>query len=199
MSLTVLALLLLLLISFGNGYNNTSTEFPFHISYSRTNNQILEFPSLPVSEELILNDIDCKSQVLYLSDPQNCLTSLFLTNNFSLFYPFRPYDSSSNNITFFNCSSVGQHHLKSRNAYLDAQDMLSCPIYAADSTESVIDLDLLCCTRMFDKVLPIEASDIRQNKLQLSWLGTNFQSQCLELHNKSKKNKTIIILETIGE
>jgi hypothetical protein len=77
--------------------------------------------------------------------------------------------------------------------------MLSCPIYAADSTESVIDLDLLCCTRMFDKVLPIEASDIRQNKLQLSWLGTNFQSQCLELHNKSKKNKTIIILETIGE
>jgi hypothetical protein len=199
MSLTVLALLLLLFISFGNGYNNTSTEFPFHISYSRTNNQILEFPSLPVSEEFILNDIDCKSQVLYLSHPQNCLTSLFLTNNFSLFYPFRPYDSSSNNITFFNCSSVGQHHLKSRNAYLDAQDMLSCPIYAADSTESVIDLDLLCCTRMFDKVLPIEASDIRQNKLQLSWLGTNFQSQCLELHNKSKKNKTIIILETIGE
>jgi hypothetical protein len=52
---------------------------------------------------------------------------------------------------------------------------------------------------MFDKLLPIEAFYIRQNDLPLSWLGTNFQSQCLELHNKSKKKQTLIILETIGE
>jgi hypothetical protein len=78
--------------------------------------------------------------------------------------------------------------------------MLSCPIYLADSTESVVELDLLRCTRMFDKVLPIEAIDIRGNNLHMNWSETNFDSQCLEyeLHNKSKNN-TSIILETIGE
>ncbi|GAU21213.1 hypothetical protein TSUD_11300 [Trifolium subterraneum] len=76
--------------------------------------------------------------------------------------------------------------------------MLSCPIYVADSTESVVDLDLLRCTRMLDKVLPIQASDIRLNSVILTWSKTNFPSQCLELHNRSKKNHTSIILETIG-
>ncbi|KAK2453200.1 rust resistance kinase Lr10 [Trifolium repens] len=78
--------------------------------------------------------------------------------------------------------------------------MLSCPIYVADSTESVVKLDLLRCTRMFDKVLPTKASYIRGNYLNMNWSETNFDSQCLEceLHNKSKKNHTSIILETIG-
>ncbi|PNX97227.1 receptor-like protein kinase, partial [Trifolium pratense] len=76
--------------------------------------------------------------------------------------------------------------------------MLSCPIYVAESTESVVELDLLSCTRMFVKVLPIWAFGIGQNSLSLSWSKTNFRSQCLELHNKSKKNHTSIILETIG-
>ncbi|CAJ2674662.1 unnamed protein product [Trifolium pratense] len=200
MSLTIQALLLLLFISFGNGQNNNnaSIECPFHLSCSRKN-QILKFPSLPVSQELIVKDIDCKSQVLYLSHPLNCLSSLFLTHNFSLFYPFQTDYPYSSNITFFNCSSVRQHHLKSTDqTYPIAQDMLSCPIYVADSTESVVDLDLLRCTRMFVKVLPTEASDIRQNMVRLYWSETNFQSQFLVLHNRSKKNHTFIILETIG-
>ncbi|WJX10094.1 hypothetical protein P8452_00857 [Trifolium repens] len=82
--------------------------------------------------------------------------------------------------------------------------MLSCPIYAADFTQSFIKLDLLRCTRMFDKVLPIEYSDIRDNGFYLSWSETNFDSQCLEdqyelpLPNKLKKNDTSIILVTTG-
>jgi hypothetical protein len=203
MSLTILAQLLLLFISFVNGQNNNnmSIECPFHISCSHTYNQILKFPSLPVSEKLILNDIDCKFQVLDLSHPKKCFSSFFLTYNFSVFYPFRS-NFPFRNITFFNCSSVTQHHLKSRDqTYTYAQDMLSCPIYVADSTESVVKLDLLRCTRMFDKVLPTKASYIRGNYLHMNWSETNFDSQCLEyeLHNKSKKNHTSIILETIGE
>ncbi|CAJ2674654.1 unnamed protein product [Trifolium pratense] len=209
-------LLLLLLISFVNGLNNnknSSIECPFRLSCS-DNDQIIEFPALPVPVKLRVTYINCKSQYLYLSDPQNCLSSIFLTHNFSLFYPLRPYVScckkgayfsSSNNFTFFNCSSVGEHHLKSWDQITaDAQDMLSCPIYVADSTQSFIKLDLLSCTRMFEKVLPIEASDIRDNGFYLSWSETNFDSQCLDdqyelpLPKKSKKNDKSIILVTTG-
>jgi hypothetical protein len=168
-------------------------------------NQILEFPALPNPVKLLAKRIDCKSQTLRLSDPQNCLSSLLSTHNISLFYPFQiqPLSSSNNIITFFNCSSLRQHYLKSSeySIYANPQDMLSCPIYLADSTESVVELDLLRCTRMFDKVLPVDVTNIRGNYLHVNWSETNFDSQCLEyeLHNKSKKNHTSIILETIGE
>jgi hypothetical protein len=205
---SLVLLLLLLLISFVNGQSNnknSSIECPFRLSCSDIN-QILEFPALPIPVKLRVTYINCKSQRLFLSDPQNCLSSLFLTHNFSLFYPFRSYFSSSNNITFFNCSSVREHHLKSWDQTVsDAQDMLSCPIYAADFTQSFIKLDLLRCTRMFDKVLPIEYSYIRDNGFYLTWSETNFDSQCLEdqyelpLPSKSKKNNTSIILVTTGE
>ncbi|CAJ2674640.1 rust resistance kinase Lr10-like [Trifolium pratense] len=205
MSLTILALLLLLM-NLGNGQiliNNSSIECPFRLSCSRYTDsrhkdQILEFLSLPISEKIVVTYINCESQEIILSHQQNCLSSFFLTHNVSVFYPFRS-NYGLRNITFFNCSSVQQHHLKSwdqRNP--DAQDMLSCPIYVAESTESVVELDLLSCTRMFVKVLPIWAFGIGQNSLSLSWSKTNFRSQCLELHNKSKKNHTSIILETIG-
>jgi len=205
MSLTILALLLLLSINLVNGQNNdnSSVECPFRLSCSRYKNQYLEFPSKPVSKKFLIRDIDCKLKNLVLSDSQKCLPRLFLTNNFSLFYPFQS-DSSYNNITFFNCSSVGVHHLKSwdqRNP--GVQDMLSCPIYATDSTDSVVELDLLSCTRMFDKVLPVSARfDIMYNTVSLSWSETTFPSQCLEydqLHHKSKKKLTSIILVTTGE
>jgi len=206
MSLTVLALLLLLVsVNLVNGQNNdnSSVECPFRLSCSRYKNQYLEFPSKPVSKKFLIRDIDCKLKNLVLSDSQKCLPRLFLTNNFSLFYPFQS-DSSYNNITFFNCSSVGVHHLKSwyqRNP--GVQDMLSCPIYATDPYESVVDLDLLSCTRMFDKVLPVSARfHIMFNTVRLSWSETTFPSQCLEydqLHHKSKKKLTSIILVTTGE
>jgi hypothetical protein len=209
MSLIILALLQLLLMNLGNGQilnnNNSSIECPFRLSCSQygvqDKDQILEFRSLPKSEKMVVTFLDCKFEEITLSHQQNCLSSLFLTHNVSVFYPFRS-EFPFRNITFFNCSSVTQHHLKSRDqTYTYAQDMLSCPIYVADSTESVVKLDLLRCTRMFDKVLPTKASYIRGNYLHMNWSETNFDSQCLEyeLHNKSKKNHTSIILETIGE
>jgi hypothetical protein len=172
MSLTILAQLLLVLINLVNGQNNnnSSVECPFRLSCLaniQNNNQFLEFPALPNPVKLLAKRIDCKSQTLRLSDPQNCLSSLLSTHNISLFYPFQiqPLSSSNNIITFFNCSSLRQHYLKSSeySSYAEPQDILSCPIYVADSTESVVELDLLRCTRMFDKVLPIEASQIRGN------------------------------------
>jgi len=150
---------LLLLMNLVNGQNNDNSSFecPFRLSCSRKKNQIIEFPADPVPVKLLVTDIDCQSQQLYLSHPQNCLSSIFVTHNFSLFYPFSlaslfNLPSSVNNITFFNCSSVGQHLRSREQANPGAQDMLSCPIYVADSSESVIELDLLRCTGMFDKV-----------------------------------------------
>lgn len=202
---TILALLLLQQqIKHGNGLNNNNSSIrcPFRLSCSPNKNQVLEFPSLP--EKFIVNSIDCESKELYLYHPQNCFSSLLLTHNLSLFYPFRlqsDFRFRSYNVTFFNCSSVRQHHLKSwDDTNPGAQDILSCPIYVADSTESVVDLDLLRCTRILDKVFPIEALNIRLNYLGLTWSETNFDSRCLDyaLHTKSK-NHTPIILETTGE
>ncbi|KAI5394193.1 hypothetical protein KIW84_061044, partial [Lathyrus oleraceus] len=206
MSVTIiLALLLLQIMNFVNCLNNnySSIRCPFRLSCSNNKQQILEFPSLPVSEKFIVEDIDCKRKRIVLSDSHNCFSSLFLRHNVSLFYPFHfqpGFRFSSNNVTFFNCSSVRQHRLKSwDDTNPGAQDMLSCPIYVADPTESIVDLDLLSCTRIFDKVLPIDAFYIRLNNLELNWTETNFDSRCLEyeLHNKSK-NHTSIILETTG-
>lgn len=203
MSLTMLALLLLLSMNLVNGQNNdnSSVECPFRLSCSRNKNQIIEFPADPVPVKLLVTDIDCQSQQLYLSHPQNCLSSIFVTHNFSLFYPFsfaslfnRP--SSVNNVTFFNCSSVGQHLRSWEQTKPGAQDMLSCPIYVADLSESVIELDLLRCTRMFDKVLPIDLS-FRNNYLKLNWSEQTFHSQCLQPQIKSKH--TSIIAATTGE
>ncbi|XP_058724648.1 rust resistance kinase Lr10-like [Vicia villosa] len=200
---TILALLLLQLIKRGNGLNNNNSSIrcPFRLSCSPNKNQILEFPSLP--EKFTVRYIDCELKELSLYHPQNCFSSLLLTHNLSLFYPFRlqsDFRFRSYNVTFFNCSSVRQHRLKSwDDTNPGAQDMLSCPIYVADSTESVVDLDLLRCTRILDKVFPIDAFNIRLNYLRLTWSETNFDSRCLEyeLRNKSK-NHTPIILETTG-
>jgi hypothetical protein len=74
--------------------------------------------------------------------------------------------------------------------------MLSCPIYVTYSDESVIELDLFPCTRMFDKVLPIDyINDIRENHLRLNWSEKTFHSQCLqyEKHNTLSKNSSIIL------
>ncbi|XP_004498420.1 rust resistance kinase Lr10-like [Cicer arietinum] len=207
MTILLALLLLLLLMKFGSCHqsNKSSIICPYRLSCSNHFNQTIEFPSLPNPTRFHVIDIDCQSQRLYLSHPQNCLSNLFLDNNFSLFFPFETPYPFSNNITFFNCSNlVGkhQHHLKSfeQYTYYDKQDMLSCPIYFADSTESVVELDLLQCTRMFDKVLPVLASELRVQYavLSLKWSETNFDSQCLEyeLHNKSKKHTSIILATT---
>ncbi|XP_057440957.1 rust resistance kinase Lr10-like isoform X2 [Lotus japonicus] len=154
---------------------------------------MIEFPALPVPVRLLVNYIDCERREILLSDPDHCLPRLFLRHNFSLFYPLRPSSSqSSYNTSFFDCSSVGQHHLRSwvQNSS-NAQDMLSCPIYVADPGESVVDLDLFQCTKMFDQVLPLFSDDVRQNSLQLEWPETNFDRGCLrcehKLKNKSKR------------
>lgn len=203
---TLLApLLMLLLINLGNGQNDPSIRCPFRLSCARRHNnqQVLEFPAFPVPARFQVIDIDCKSQELFLSDTQNCLPRLFLRNNYSLFYPFRLASPLvSYNITFFNCSSVAQHHLKSwEQTNPGVQDMLSCPIYAAGFGESVVGLDLFRCTKILDQVLPVEPIDIRLNYLRLNWSETSLDSECLEYEqqHKSKKKTISIILAAAGE
>lgn len=168
---TLLApLLMLLLINLGNGQNDPSIRCPFRLSCARRHNnqQVLEFPAFPVPARFQVIDIDCKSQELFLSDTQNCLPRLFLRNNYSLFYPFRLASPLvSYNITFFNCSSVAQHHLKSwEQTNPGAQDMLSCPIYAAGFGESVVGLDLFRCTKILDQAQLSQIELVRNKSWQ---------------------------------
>ncbi|KAK2399323.1 rust resistance kinase Lr10 [Trifolium repens] len=93
MSLTILALLQLLLMNLGNGQilnnNNSSIECPIRLSCSRYTDsrhkdQILEFRSLPISEKMAVRYINCESQEITLSHQLNCLSSFFLTQCFCI-------------------------------------------------------------------------------------------------------------------
>ncbi|XP_061336784.1 rust resistance kinase Lr10-like [Gastrolobium bilobum] len=190
--MTMLALVMLLLMNLGDAQNGPSIPCPFRVSCTQ-NNKMLEIPVVRVPVKLVVSHIDYRLQTLEAYDPENCLPELFLRLNYSSFLPFfkfvEPY-----NISFFNCSSVGQRHL--RNMYQieeDAQDMLSCPIYMAYSEQSIVDLDLISCTKLFDQVFPFSPFAIMRNSFSLVWSETNFDSRCFECTQKSKKPTSIFL------
>ncbi|KAJ1439195.1 Serine-threonine/tyrosine-protein kinase, catalytic domain [Sesbania bispinosa] len=198
--MTILSLLMVLLMKLGSAENGPSNRCPFHLSCTQ-NKLMLELPAVPVPVKLLVSVIYDETQTIVAHDPENCLPRLILKLNYSSFLPFSGADSgygARNKISFFDCSSAGKRHL--RNYYQtqdDAQDMLSCPIYAADYYEnSIVDLDLVSCTKLFDRVLPIPAYDIQSNSLVLGWSDTNIDRGCFDCKHKSKKKTTTIILST---
>ncbi|KAJ1379329.1 hypothetical protein SESBI_47003 [Sesbania bispinosa] len=199
MKILTYSLLMVLLMKLGSAQNGC----PFRLTCTQ-NKKMLELPAVPVPVKLLVSDIDYGTRTLEAHDPENCLPRLFLRLNYSSFYPFSGVDygyGDRNNISFFDCSSVGKRHL--RNNYQiqdDAQDMLSCPIYAADDFDGIIDTDLVSCTKLFefDRVLPVPAYEIQRNSLSLGWSDTNFDRSCFDCKHKSKKKTTSILLATAG-
>ena len=79
--------------------------------------------------------------------------------------------------------------------------MISCPIYVAGFYDDVVELNLVSCTKLSQRVSPLILSDesvhgIQQNSILLSWSGTILGKGCLECKHKSKKK---IILSSAGE
>ncbi|QCD99851.1 hypothetical protein DEO72_LG7g1137 [Vigna unguiculata] len=120
--------------------------------------------------KLQVTDIDYQNQEIRLTDPENYLTNKFMqVINFIRSYQLESrYDGPENNLIFFNCTSAGLPYL--RNNYM-RQDMVSCPIYMANSFESVLRLDLTSCTQMFNITAPIAA--VHYNALYLKWPKPN--------------------------
>lgn len=128
--------------------------------------------------------IGYESHRISLSDPENCLPMKFLKLNCSSCQPYRFYSYSESKIAFFNCSSVGHPHLRnSMQLSPESQDMISCPIYISNSYDSVLEYDLLSCTKMFDGYAPVTAVDLQVNELSLNWT----KPDCTECEAKGKK------------
>ncbi|XP_028774224.1 rust resistance kinase Lr10-like [Neltuma alba] len=133
---------------------------------------MVEFPSIPAlkRETFAVNNIYNESHFLHMSlrDPKRCLPRLFLERrlyNSSNIGPLE-YDNFNvtENVTFFNCSSIGSRRLRNINM---EQDMIVCPIFAASSEDSVLEWDLASCTMMFQLASPIRADQLRANYLPL--------------------------------
>ncbi|KEH40329.1 putative glycerophosphodiester phosphodiesterase, protein kinase RLK-Pelle-LRK10L-2 family [Medicago truncatula] len=209
----IMQLLMILLIKSGNahdqcresycGPNQPLIKFPFQIVKESSQDQcvypkefclyctenkktmiVLSTSSGPI--KFHVSDIDYESHSMSISDPDNCLPKKFLILNNSSFRPYR-FDSELDiKIFFFNCFSVRKQHL--RNQYQtsqESQDMITCPIYVADSDEDIVDLDLLSCTKMFDVNASMMGSDLRYNFLRLSWP----KQSCAKCESKGMKCK----------
>jgi hypothetical protein len=201
---------LVLIPLLGNAQKIPTIRCPFNISCNHHNQKIIELPAYPVPIKLIISHINYTSQVLEARDPENCLPRLLLHSNFSsAIFPFRIIDGSGlhsqfdefTNISFFDCSSLQKDY----QMYGDEQqDMISCPIYMAAFEDDMVELNLVFCTKLSQRVLPLiryfpvesyNGLTIRQTSISLSWLETNFDKGCFKCKNKSKK----IILSSAGE
>jgi len=204
----------LLIPLLGNGL--PSIGCPFNLSCTHDNKKILELPAYPLPIKLLITDINYMSHVLEARDPENCLPRLLLQSNFSSsIFPFRIIDGSGldpqfdefTNISFFDCSSLGRRYLrKDSQTYGDEQqDLISCPIYMAAFEDDMVESNLVFCTKLSQRVLPLiryfpveydyYGYTIRQTSISLSWSETNFDKGCFKCKNKSKK----IILSSAGE
>ncbi|KAK2453220.1 rust resistance kinase Lr10 [Trifolium repens] len=136
----------------------------------------------------IVNRIVYEEYFISISDPENCLPNKFLKLNNSSFLPYRFYSLFETTLSFFNCSSSRKRHLRNREQmYLNSQDISTCPIYASNSQESVLTLDLVSCTKMFDVEMSTVGlgDDLSYNQMSLSWPKT----YCTECEAKGMKCK----------
>ena len=147
------------------GEINDHCGYPgFHLSCDPTTDEtILELPAVRGPWKLIVSIIDYESQEILVSyrDKGYCLPAHF--ENLKLFsfspFQFKPYESETANITFFNCSTTDA----------STPSLFGCPVYTAGSDKSVVDLDLLFCTKMFQVSPGPLAPLIHQSPFYLKW------------------------------
>ncbi|RYR06276.1 hypothetical protein Ahy_B06g086034 [Arachis hypogaea] len=206
---TMPALLLLLLVSLnlsigicyqdGDG-DDDPVGCPVRVYCLENNTNILELPGSSSSVKLPVGYINYTSQTLQIYDPKNCLPELFLTLNYSSFYPFRyikhsldfdSYDDSlePTNCTFFDCSSVVPAGILIGGIYYE-EYLLSCPIYNSFDEDDVVEANLIFCTKLARHVLPISVCNYRTQlspSLYFGWSTKTFKSGCFLACNESNK------------
>ncbi|KOM40689.1 hypothetical protein LR48_Vigan04g088700 [Vigna angularis] len=209
-------LLILILIRSGSAHNECDREklscgrgqplirFPFQLvkeleepcSYPRLclsctekHQTMLLLPTV----KLQVNYIFYEYQKISLTDPENCFSNKFMQIiNFVQSYQFESlYYEPYSNLSFFNCTSAGHRQLRYRESYF--QDLVSCPIFISDSFESVLELDLTSCTKMFDIPSPIPST--YRYPLDLKW----FKPNCSECEAKGKRCKWKTNNDTEGD
>ncbi|KAH1215244.1 Rust resistance kinase Lr10 [Glycine max] len=213
-SILITLLLMLLLIRNGNGQNECKKlscgpgepliRFPFQLVkgikdecanpgfclYCTDKKETMVVLS---TIEFRVYTIDYESNFFMLRDPENCLPNKFLQiDNFFLQHNQLELglfgDERTNNLSFFNCSSVGLRYLRKQvygSDFSNQQDMISCPIFVSESYDSVLGLDLTSCTKMFDTISPVTAYDLQLMVLIMRWSIPN----CTKCEAKGKRCK----------
>ncbi|MED6187192.1 hypothetical protein PIB30_074110 [Stylosanthes scabra] len=185
----LLLLLSLNLINIGISHDDP-VQCPVRLYCKQNESNILELPGVPSSVKLPVGRINFKLTTLEVNASGICLTDLFLRLNYSSFFPFRyigtdfdlagtsydddHYSLEPRNITFFR--------------YPPSLYMVDCRIQVAEDDDGIIDLNLVYCTKLSRKILPIPAKFIREEgSFYLVWSKTNLRSECLVGCNKSNK------------
>ncbi|KAK2453210.1 rust resistance kinase Lr10 [Trifolium repens] len=157
-------------------------EFCLYCTPNKKTMMVLSTTSGPI--KFLVYAIDYESNQMSISDPDNCIPKKFLKLMNSSFLPYRFYTDSITKLSIFNCSSVKYRHLRNEDQlYLMSQDMITCPIYISNWYDSVVALDLVSCTKMFD--VSITSMQQYYNLLSLSWPKQN----CTECEAKGMKCK----------
>jgi hypothetical protein len=180
-------------------------EFCLYCTPNKNTMMVLSTTSGPI--KFLVYAIDYESNRMSISDPDNCIPKKFLKLMNSSFLPYRFYTDSITKLSIFNCSSVKYRHLRNDDqSSLMSQDMITCPIYISNSYHSVVALDLVSCTKMFDvSFISLQQYCPPYHFLSLSWPkqncteceakgmkckwknnGTKGETQCFDCKNKRK-------------
>ncbi|XP_012570628.1 rust resistance kinase Lr10-like isoform X2 [Cicer arietinum] len=158
------------------------TNPKFCLYCTQTKNTMIHLSTTSGQIKFLVYDIDYHRHKMLITDPENCLPKKFLQLNNSSFLPYKLDPQSMTTKYFFNCSSVKKPHLRNYEQTLkESQDMITCPIYMFNAYDSVLQLDFISCTKMFE----INASTTVQGKLSLSWPNPNC-NKCKEKGMKCK-------------
>ncbi|XP_027939902.1 rust resistance kinase Lr10-like [Vigna unguiculata] len=129
--------------------------------------------------------INYQFQEIFFSDPENCFSNKFMQIiNFVQSYQFEspPFDEPHGNLSFFNCTSA-RHPIKRYPGDSYSQDTVSCPIFISNPYDSVLEMDITSCTKMFHIPSPIRFPESKY--LRLIWPKPN----CSECEEKGKRCK----------
>jgi len=149
-------------------------QFPFHLRNSKFNHTtgyprgfdllctdagetVLDLPSVPIN--LLVKDIDYKSQQIQLYDPQNCLPRELMKLGNSSISPFKFESYGDRNVSFFRCNSV------------------SCPILQLDSGDDFLNPEIVSCTKL-SEVYSVQwyVRDYLKNIVVAEWTNPNCSS-----------------------
>ncbi|WVY89711.1 hypothetical protein V8G54_035225 [Vigna mungo] len=142
------------------------------LSCTENNQTMLLLPTI----KLQVTYIDYERKKIVLTDPENCFSNKFMQIiNFVQTYQFESL------YRYQFDSQTGHRHRYREDSY--SQDLVSCPIFISGSFESVLELDLTSCTKMFD--IPSSPLFTDSFPLYLRW----FKPNCSECEAKGKRCK----------
>lgn len=141
----------------------------FELSCNEKNQTLLE---LPLSVQFSVKNIDYKSQVIEVYDPENCILGKLLKSRNLLDSPFHvpKFDFYSiSTYTFLNCTSTEYKRMSHNISCLSSS---THQIYAVWSTDTIMDMPIVNCTKINDiYVYAYHILPFVSNSLSLYWLN----------------------------